>query len=637
MFKFILPDWDDLVDPNFNFITEEHGKDYLKDRYRYGARIWHFYNPPPINGVLVSRSLIDPPKKRTISSKLMKIKREGIKEFLNLPASLRDPSRFQVIGDCGAWQYVNESRPPYSVEGTLEFYNAIGVDYGVSVDHIAAVRDPDFRMQITYENAVKSYEIWKQKSMEGEYRFTLLGAIQGYEISDYVIFMKRLYEIGYRHFALGGLAKRNTKFISKLIENLKEFLRRKRDVVKIHFLGIARPEFIPRLKALTELVEDISLDNATFLRLAWTRTHGNYLIKNCKLYTAIRIRYNSKMEHEILEYLHNYAEGKVGFEKTLNILREYLAINGEISYLPYYVVTLRDKPWEKCECRICKEAGIDVVIFRGNDRNRRRGFHNIWTFSQLFKNYEDIDRKMKIMVDRAINKTISFQDKYKIFLNAGLNPKNIRKIAIITYCTQEKNIDLNRVARILSERGLSLPGFDLEREKEYWKILRAYAKRAEDMYSGTFKYVRKLIGDLRKSGFQIDVYILSARYGLITGDTIIIPYDATLKDLNSVQIKEWASKRKVNEKLMDILNKQYELIIINLNKDYIKPIKEVLEKIINNNKVLAILPLSKHFKQATSKSLIMYATNIKRRVQLLKLLREYFSSTQLKLTEFFEM
>ena len=28
----------------------------------------------------------------------------------------------------------------------------------------------------------------------------------------------------------------------------------------------------------------------------------------------------------------------------------------------------------------CKDAGINIVVFRGANRNRRRGFHNTWVF-----------------------------------------------------------------------------------------------------------------------------------------------------------------------------------------------------------------------------------------------------------------
>ena len=48
--------------------------------------------------------------------------------------------------------------------------------------------------------------------------------------------------------------------------------------------------------------------------------------------------------------------------------------------------TLTDKPWKFCDCLICKEVGVEVIIFRGNNRNRRRGFHNLWVYKKHLKN-----------------------------------------------------------------------------------------------------------------------------------------------------------------------------------------------------------------------------------------------------------
>ena len=42
-----------------------------------------------------------------------------------------------------------------------------------------------------------------------------------------------------------------------------------------------------------------------------------------------------------------------------------------------YERTLGERPWKQCQCNICQAIGINVIIFRGAERNRRRGFHNI--------------------------------------------------------------------------------------------------------------------------------------------------------------------------------------------------------------------------------------------------------------------
>src|SRR5690606_6587245 len=42
--------------------------------------------------------------------------------------------------------------------------------------------------------------------------------------------------------------------------------------------------------------------------------------------------------------------------------------------------TLEDRPWKQCVCDICRNIGVEVIIFRSSNRNKRRGFHNLGVF-----------------------------------------------------------------------------------------------------------------------------------------------------------------------------------------------------------------------------------------------------------------
>jgi hypothetical protein len=66
----------------------------------------------------------------------------------------------------------------------------------------------------------------------------------------------------------------------------------------------------------------------------------------------------------VIEALKNYQE-------FFSARRDYSAAYREI---------LEDTPWKRCPCGICSATGIQVAIFRGSERNKRRGFHNIYTF-----------------------------------------------------------------------------------------------------------------------------------------------------------------------------------------------------------------------------------------------------------------
>ncbi|OYR38008.1 queuine tRNA-ribosyltransferase tRNA-guanine transglycosylase [Halorubrum sp. Ib24] len=75
------------------------------------------------------------------------------------------------------------------------------------------------------------------------------------------------------------------------------------------------------------------------------------------------------------------------FKQVWTVLEHY-AESGSIDdadLLEDYRKTLRSQPWDRCDCPICENLGIEVAVFRGNNRNRRRGFHNTYRFYQQFK------------------------------------------------------------------------------------------------------------------------------------------------------------------------------------------------------------------------------------------------------------
>ena len=81
------------------------------------------------------------------------------------------------------------------------------------------------------------------------------------------------------------------------------------------------------------------------------------------------------------------AGGIKSVDKVLDILHEYdqLITPDRPDNRRVLREALEDKPWKACGCAICKKDGIDVMIFRGNNRNRRRGFHNTYRFYSLMQ------------------------------------------------------------------------------------------------------------------------------------------------------------------------------------------------------------------------------------------------------------
>ncbi|WP_243678673.1 hypothetical protein [Vulcanisaeta distributa] len=104
-----------------------------------------------------------------------------------------------------------------------------------------------------------------------------------------------------------------------------------------------------------------------------------------------------------------------------------------------------------------------------------------------------------------------------------------RRVAVIINCSRRKSIDVEQVMKRLGR----MPGFDLERESEYRRLLGDLMRPALDMYDGPeFRVLRQFRG-------CADVFILSARYGIISGDRWIIPYDAYLGHADESILSKW--------------------------------------------------------------------------------------------------
>ncbi|WP_227015022.1 queuine tRNA-ribosyltransferase tRNA-guanine transglycosylase [Natronorubrum aibiense] len=86
-----------------------------------------------------------------------------------------------------------------------------------------------------------------------------------------------------------------------------------------------------------------------------------------------------------LEQREEYSGEVATFDQVWQLVEDYASWIGDDNLLEEYKTLLREKPWRECDCRICEEYGIEVAIFRANNRNRRRGFHNTKRFYDQFR------------------------------------------------------------------------------------------------------------------------------------------------------------------------------------------------------------------------------------------------------------
>ncbi|ADY00885.1 hypothetical protein VMUT_0674 [Vulcanisaeta moutnovskia 768-28] len=139
-----------------------------------------------------------------------------------------------------------------------------------------------------------------------------------------------------------------------------------------------------------------------------------------------------------------------------------------------------------------------------------------------------------------------------------------KSVLVIVNCSKRKSVRME----LVRERLGLVPGFDLEREDEYRKVLSDLMRPAIDMYDGPEFSV------LRRFRSRIDVFILSARYGVISGERWIIPYDAYLGKADESVLNKWMVYG--NPDLERLINGRWDYVIIRLTKTYIKYFRKLI-------------------------------------------------------------
>ena len=128
--RYYLPASQDLVDPPFNFDTER--RSVSRQRQRDDQYAHEVFSTRAFDGYLVSKGIVDgfgaAGGRYTIAQR-HRLLRAGVAEFFRLSSATWKP--LPIMGDCGAFIYVKEDVPPYSVSDVLSFYLDCGFQYGI--------------------------------------------------------------------------------------------------------------------------------------------------------------------------------------------------------------------------------------------------------------------------------------------------------------------------------------------------------------------------------------------------------------------------------------------------------------------------------------------------------------------------
>jgi hypothetical protein len=415
--KFIYADSLDFVDPGFDFETDRTtiGRVvHADDEYPH-----EFLRRAPYDGILVSRGIVGDYELRGkyTESQWMRFRRDGARAFLRY-SEKRFPGSL-VFGDCGAFQYRMHDEPPYTADDTAEFYADGHFTHGCSPDHLIFDFDNEPSRTIKQVPAAtrRRYEVTlslaaeflRQSKKIGKH-FTPLGVIQGWSAESMANAAAKLSKMGYTYLAVGGMVPLDEPQIHRALSAIKAAIPSK---VRLHLLGFGK---IDKLNEY-ERYGVTSFDTTSPLLRAFKDARRNYFAPSkgggLDYYTAIRVPQatrNTKLKHRAREGRLDQ-EQAVGLERAaLDSLRLYekrrakidVTLDRVIAYWDalnwsdeassakreraltqqreIYRRTLADRPWEACSCRTCREGGIESVIFRSSNRNKRRGIHNLHVF-----------------------------------------------------------------------------------------------------------------------------------------------------------------------------------------------------------------------------------------------------------------
>jgi hypothetical protein len=386
--RFFIPDWDDMVDPDYEFLTDTHAggrgawsnQVYAHQMFPNGAGYI-----PNYDGLLVSRAVAESSR-----NKIERIETLGIHSYLRIPPD------FPVMGDCGAFSYLLQAEPPYATDEILDYYTRLNFDFGVSIDHLLFGASDDAGKRYRYDLTIHNAETFLEEHHRQGLKWEPIGALQGLNPQQYAAAARQYVAMGYEYLAIGGQVRSKTPDILAIARAIREVIPQK---VKLHLLGVAR------LDALNDFIQVgiNSVDSASYLRQAWVRMGQNY-IGHDGLYAAIRIPeaerrikkgvspdeadHLRRLEAEALGTLRALARGDCPVDVCLNAIlayKEALGTKFPTRVVAEYRATLTHRPWEQCDCAICKAVNVEVIMFRGNNRNRRRGFHNNYAFYRLMQ------------------------------------------------------------------------------------------------------------------------------------------------------------------------------------------------------------------------------------------------------------
>jgi hypothetical protein len=411
--KFFFPDSQDFIDPSFDFLTERRLSGRLRmrdDRYAHEV-----FNHVPFDGLLVSKAIVDGVDGSGKTAKYSmaqrhRLLRVGVREFFRLD-DRKNSAGLTTMGDCGAFSYVTQAEPPFSVDDVIDFYEGCGFDLGVSVDHVILAFDSTLDegfpgLQVVSQEFQRRQEItlelaadFRRRHRTRKCRFEAIGVAQGWSPKSYAHSVLQLQRMGYRRIALGGMVPLKTRDILAVLVAVNDI---RKPETTLHLLGVTRTDQIeafdrygvtsfdttsPFLRAFKDAKQNYFTDAGSYTALRIPQVEGNRPLEKLIRSGKVDQRRARMLEQACLASVRGLTDTGGPEDDALALLLEYEQLagggkQGRGDRAAAYRRTLKERPWLHCGCEICHTVGVEVIIFRGSERNKRRGFHNLHVLYQ---------------------------------------------------------------------------------------------------------------------------------------------------------------------------------------------------------------------------------------------------------------
>ncbi len=449
--KFFYADSLDTVDPLYDFAKDKSRPD--RNRQEGDVFPHELLDTPPYDGLLISRAIIEGRGARYTQGQRLRLEREGVRAFVRFPSGKcgGNPHDFPIMGDCGSFSCRLDLESHIDVGDLVDFYHRCGFTYGVSPDQIIMSKNSSWdksnerprnvnqRAQYTLENAHEFLKISRRRRVN----FIPIGVIQSWSRASAVRFACKLAGFGYEYLGLGGMAGRPTREIYDTVAEIRSQIP---EAIGLHVFGFCRFDRLEDFQGLGIT----SFDSTSPMLKAIKDGRYNYFLEDGSRYLAIKVPQLSETRTK-----RNIQSGSLKFERTWFLENECMrllrglenkknpveeAVDALVAYANYlqigpcnrkeYLRTLTEKPWEQCSCAVCTAIGMDVVIYRGLNRNRRRGFHNLQAFYNKLKRI----RKMTTLTVPCIRVE---QNRGKAIYSFVVNGKDLSKFASISRISRD--------------------------------------------------------------------------------------------------------------------------------------------------------------------------------------------------------